>query len=79
VVLILMWWLRSIEALSYAYLVAAVMVLVGAGLIALWKDYPVVPRADARVWRRYVACGADRDDRRRRSIYRFGDSVMLGG
>src|SRR5438093_3209538 len=77
--LVFLWRRQSIEALSYSYLVSSVVVLAGAGIIAVVKGYPVLPSADVRVWRRYIGMAAPIAVMGVvGSVYRFSDSVMLG-
>jgi O-antigen/teichoic acid export membrane protein len=69
----------SILAFGYIYLVSAAIALIGTGVLAVGKGYPLRLTLDRRVWKRYVAMAAPLASYGVvMGVYSFGDSVMLG-
>lgn len=68
-----------IESFAFAYLVSAVVVMVGTVFVVVSRGYPIAFEMDRRVWRRYLAMAAPLAGVGvAGSIYIFSDSVMLG-
>jgi O-antigen/teichoic acid export membrane protein len=78
-VVVFMWRWPAIEALGYAYLASSIVVLAGVAAIAGRKGYPLLPRFDRGVWRRYLVMATPLAlTGLVAAVFRFSDSVILG-